>query len=155
RAFEDAPTAMAMVGLDGRLLRVNPAQCRLFGYQAEEFAGLTFLDLTHPDDVAASQEQLRRLLDGELASLHFEKRFVHRDGHTVWALVSSSLVRDTQGQPLYLLTNTQDITAHRRDDEALRASQAHQAVILNAIHDQNFRVPRAGEEPDVQADRDD
>jgi PAS domain-containing protein len=39
RAFEDAPTAMAMVGLDGRFQRVNPAQCRLFGYQAEEFAG--------------------------------------------------------------------------------------------------------------------
>src|SRR2546423_5805312 len=155
RAFEDAPTAMAMVGLDGRLLRVNPAECRLFGYQAEEFAGLTFLDLTHPDDVAASQEQLRRLLDGEVASLHFAKRFVHRDGHTVWSLVTSSLVRDTQGQPLYLLTNTQDITAHRRVDEALRASEARQAVILKAIPDLIFRITRAGEYLDVRANKGD
>jgi two-component system, sensor histidine kinase and response regulator len=155
RAFEDAPTAMAMVGLDGRLLRVNPAQCRLFGYQAAEFAGRTFLDLTHPDDVAASQEQMRRLLAGEVASVLVEKRFVHRDGHTVWALVSSSLVRDAQGQPLYLLTHTQDITEHRRVDEALRASEARQAVILKAIPDLIFRITRAGEYLDVRANNDD
>ena len=70
-AFEDASIGMAIVGLDGRFLQVNPAECRMFGYAEEEFLGRSILDLTHPDDVALSQEQLRRLLSGEVGSLRW------------------------------------------------------------------------------------
>ena len=132
-AFEDASIGMAIVGLDGRFLQVNPAECRMLGYAEEELLGRSFLDLTHPDDVALSQEQLRRLLSGEVGSLLFEKRLVHRDGHTLWALISSSLVRDAQGRPLYLLAHVQDITERKQAEAALRASEERlRTVIANA-----------------------
>ncbi len=123
RSFEDVATAMTMIGPDGRFLRVNAAACRLFGYRAEELLAMTALDLTHPDDIAASQEQMRRLLAGEAASILFEKRYIRRDGRVIWAAVNSSAVRDEQGAPLYLLTRAYDITARRQAEATLRASE--------------------------------
>src|SRR5205085_2172050 len=122
-AFEDAPVGMAIVGLDGRFLQVNPAECRTIGYAEEELVGRSILDLTHPDDVALSQEHLRRLLSGEVGSPLVEKRLVHRDGHTLWALISAALVRDAQGRPRYLLAHAQDITERKQAEAALRASE--------------------------------
>src|SRR5205085_8957 len=104
-----------------------------FGYAPEELLVRSFLDLTHPDDVALCQEQLRRLRSGEVGSLLFEKRLVHRDGHTLWALISSSLVRDAQGRPLYLLAHVQDITERKQAEGALRAREERlRTVIANA-----------------------
>src|SRR5579885_247743 len=123
RSFEDVATAMTMIGPDGRFRRVNAAACRLFGYRAEELLAMTALDLTHPDDIAASQEQMRRLLAGEAASILFEKRYIRRDGRVIWAAVHSSAVRDEQGAPLYLLTRAYDITARRQAEATLRASE--------------------------------
>src|SRR5262249_55983495 len=123
RTFEDAATAMSMVGLDGRFLRVNPAACRLYGFRAEELLALTVFDITHSDDLAASQDQMRRLLAGDATSVLFETRFVRRDGRTIWVAVNSSTVCDAQRAPLYMLTRMYDITTRRQAEVTLRASE--------------------------------
>ena len=123
-SFRDAAIGMALVGLDGRWLQVNPAMCKMLGYPEEGLLGKTFQDVTHPDDLNADLEHMRRTLVGEIDTYGMEKRYVHREGRVVWGLLSASLVRDDEGEPLYFIAQIQDITGRRRaEGERLRLAE--------------------------------
>ncbi len=97
QTFDQAPIGQAIVALDGRFERVNDALCRITGYGAEELAQLTFSDITHPDDRAVSLERTRQLLAGEVDSLQLDKRYVRKDGATVWVRTWPCLIKDAGG----------------------------------------------------------
>ena len=118
--FEHAAVGIAHVAPDGRLLDVNGAMCAITGYPRDELLARTFQQITHPDDLAADVERLQRLLAGEISSYELEKRYVRRDGGTVWVDIALSLVRDADGRPDYVVGVVEDITARRRDAEELR-----------------------------------
>jgi diguanylate cyclase (GGDEF)-like protein/PAS domain S-box-containing protein len=124
RAFDDAAIGMALVSLDGRWLRVNRALARLTGYSEEQLTGLRFRDITHPDYHQSDIEALRQLVSGERTIFQTEKRYIHAEGQSVWAQLSVSVVRDGAGNPLYLISQIQDITERK----AAEAELAHQAV---------------------------
>src|ERR671921_1045873 len=121
--FEHAPIGVAMVSLEGRYLQVNHSLCGILGYSEEELQALTWQEITHPDDLAASSAHARRIVEGEFPKYHLEKRFLHADGHTVWASLSVSLVRDAEGEPLYFVSQIQDVTERKRFEKALRESE--------------------------------
>jgi len=110
KAFESATLGMAIVGLDGRFIKVNPAVCRIWGYSEEELLGTGFQPLTHPDDLELSKGWHDKLRSGEVQKARYEKRYLHKDGHIVWTSLSSSVVNDTQGRPLYILTEVEDVS---------------------------------------------
>ena len=87
-AFRDAAIGMALVGTDGRWLQVNRSLCKILGYSEGELLGKTFQDITHPDDLEADVEQVRRMLAGEIETYQKEKRYFHKDGHVVWVLLT-------------------------------------------------------------------
>jgi PAS domain S-box-containing protein len=113
-AFDNLVIGMAMVGLDGRWLRVNDAACRITGYAREELLELTFADITHPDDRELSRAQSRRLLAGEIPHYVLEKRYLRKDGSTVWVRISVALARDASGAPHMFVGALEDITAQKR-----------------------------------------
>jgi PAS domain S-box-containing protein len=113
-AFEDASVGKALTGIDMAYLRVNRALCRMLGYSAEELLRKGSLELTHPDDRAASEEAVRRALAGETSTVQLSKRYVKKDGGVVWAEVGVSLVRAPDGSPRYFVTDVQDVTARDR-----------------------------------------
>jgi PAS domain S-box-containing protein len=82
--FEQAAVGIAHVGTDGHWLRVNRRLCDIVGYEKEELLGLTFQDLTHPDDLETDLEGARRLLAGEIETYSREKRYFRKDGSIVW-----------------------------------------------------------------------
>jgi PAS domain S-box-containing protein len=112
-AFEYAAIGMALVAPDGRWLKTNRSLCELVGYTAEEMSVRSFQDLTHPDDLASDLAHKRQLLAGEIRTFQMEKRYLHRQGQTVWVLLSVSLVRDAQGHPVHFIAQIQDITARK------------------------------------------
>src|SRR5947209_12140853 len=122
-AFEYAPIGVAILGTDGRWLQVNAAVCRLLGYAAEELSRMTFADVTHPDDVGNSLERRRRQLEGEGDAVNIEKRYVRSDGEVVWASVSSTLVRDPDGRPIYSVAVIEDIGERTRALDAAREAE--------------------------------
>jgi diguanylate cyclase (GGDEF)-like protein/PAS domain S-box-containing protein len=124
QAFEAASIGMALVGLDGRFLQVNPALCRIVGYSALELQSRTFQSITHPDDREADLEYARQLLAGRLQTYQLEKRYLHQRGHVVWVLLSGSLVRSPDHQPLYFIAQIQDVTERKLAEHALRDSEA-------------------------------
>ncbi|MBX9580832.1 MAG: PAS domain S-box protein, partial [Gemmataceae bacterium] len=122
-SFDQAAIGKALVAPDGRWLRVNRAVCEIVGYTEAELLARTFQDITHPDDLAADLDLVRRVLGGDLRTYQIEKRYVHKDGRAVWVLLSVSLVRDAAGDPVHFVSQIQDVTARKRAEDALRASE--------------------------------
>ena len=123
-AFEHAPIGMALISIDGRLFRVNRALVQILGRGESELLSSSILDLSHPDDRELCRESMARLLSGAIASCQLEQRYLHHDGHPVWVSVSASLVRDVNDQPLYFVSQIEDIGERKASGEAL----AHQAI---------------------------
>jgi diguanylate cyclase (GGDEF)-like protein/PAS domain S-box-containing protein len=111
---------MALIGLDGRFLRVNPAFSEITGYAPEELLEKAVRDITHPDDVEADSERIARLLAGETRSSQIEKRYIDARGHVVWALVARSLVRDDQGNPQHFIAQVMDVSERKLFELKLR-----------------------------------
>ena len=128
RVFDQLPIGTALLSIDGRFNRVNPALCKMLGRSEEELRGLTFLDVTHPDDRPASVLQVRELLAGNIDHLEMEKRYVRKDGDGVWGYVSVRLIRDAEGRPLWTMPVVIDITERRRLEEQFRHAQKMEAV---------------------------
>lgn len=112
--FEEGPLGMAIVDLDYRYVQVNQAFCDMTGYRGDELAGLTFTDLTHPDDHDIHVEQTGLLRRGQLEVMDIEKRYIRKDGEAIWVRVVVRLLRDAAGHPSHHLSMIQDITAQRR-----------------------------------------
>lgn len=127
-AFVNAPIGIALVGLDGRFERVNPALCRIVGYDAQELTKLTFQDITHPDDLDVDLDLATRVLSGEIPSYQMDKRYFTKDGHIVWIRLSGSLVRDANDQPVRFVSHIEDISARKRDEELLRRQATRDAL---------------------------
>ncbi|MGN6257355.1 MAG: PAS domain S-box protein [Solirubrobacterales bacterium] len=126
-AFSRA-AGMALAGIDGRWLRVNPAFCEMTGYAAEELYGLTYSDITHPDDLAATREADAGLLAGEVNGYELEKRYVRKSGETVWVSLAVGLLRDEEGEPLHYVVTAQDVSLRKRMEEDLARSAPGAAV---------------------------
>ena len=122
-AFEHASIGMALTSTSGRFTLVNRALGEMSGHSTEELIGMYFGDITHPDDQADSLVQLHELVSGEVSVARWEKRYLHADGHVVWARLSVTAVRDSQGEINYFLSQMQDITARREAQSALAASE--------------------------------
>jgi len=124
RTFELAGSGLAQVDLDGRFMRVNHRLCEMFGYSEAELVGMSVKDLSHPEDRDAVDERRRKLIAGEVNTLHAEKRYLRKDGSTVWVHVAIAMERDASGEPLYAISVLDDITARKHAEQALRESEA-------------------------------
>ncbi|MBL8793222.1 MAG: PAS domain S-box protein [Planctomycetia bacterium] len=121
--FDQAAVGISLVGPDGRFLAVNQKTCDLLASERDELLGLTFMEITHPDELHEDTEQSRRLLAGEITAYALEKRYLRRDGAPVWVSLTSSAVRGGDDQPLYRVNVVQDITERKRAEEQLRQSE--------------------------------
>ena len=123
-SFEHAAVGMAHLTPDGIFLRVNSRLCAMTGYRAEELVGMSFRQVTLPDDFS-ERDQLR--LD-RLAALggaySAERRYRRKDGEVIWIRLITTMIRDTAGAPPFGLSVIEDITEHKRaQDEARRTLQ--------------------------------
>lgn len=133
-AFDHAPIGLALVSPSGRWLRVNEALCRLVGYDEDTLLAASFQDITHPDDLASDLHLVRDMLDGRIQTYQLEKRYLHRNGSMVPVLLSVSLVRDADGQPLYFISQILDIAPQKRAEAIMRNSLTEKELLLKEIH---------------------
>ena len=141
-AFSHAPVGMALLGLDGRWLKVNRAVCRITGYSEDELLARTLSELTHPEDLDADLAFVPRLLAGEITECQMEKRYLTRNGGQIWVLLSASLARDEHGAPEYLVCQVQDVSPRKQAEQQLREAEAtarrerdHAQAIVAAMHE--------------------
>lgn len=109
-AFENVSAGMAIVSLKGEILQVNNALCQMLGYQREQIENKNFQSITHPDDVHEDESNIQRILDGEISHYQMEKRYIHKDGSIIWAILSVDLVTDSTSTAQFFISHIQDIT---------------------------------------------
>jgi diguanylate cyclase (GGDEF)-like protein/PAS domain S-box-containing protein len=153
RVFEEGAVAMAIVDPSYAFIEVNEALCSMLGYSREELLSLGVKDVSHPDDYDVAADLFGRALRGELPTYRLEKRYLKKTGEQVWVQLSSSMVLDAQGKPVYSIGVMQDITERRRVEQELQFLALHdtltglpnrslftdrlQHTISTAIRDQN------------------
>ena len=131
-AFDNAPIGMALVTPDGRWMRVNRSLCQIVGYSEQELLQTTFQAITHPKDLEADLSFVRRILAGEIPTYQMEKRYLHKHGHAIWILLSVSLLRNSDGEPLYFISQIQDITQRKQAEEALSQTVQRLNLLVEA-----------------------
>ena len=111
--FEQAAVGIAQVALDGRWKRVNRRRCEIVGYTQDELLARNFQDITHPEDLQADLDRVRWMIEGKIPTYTMEKRYIRKDGSTVWGLLTVSLVRTQDGRPDYFIKVIEDIDARK------------------------------------------
>ncbi len=133
--FHNAGVGMAVVDKAGCVVVANEADAHFLGYHPDELAGMHFSQFTHPDDLSADAELYQALLRGDRASYTIDKRYLRKDGQTVWGHLAVSLVRDAAGSPLNTVVVCEDITGRKQAQEALRLSEERFKYISQTISD--------------------
>ncbi|MEP0846853.1 MAG: PAS domain S-box protein [Phycisphaerae bacterium] len=131
--FECAAVGIAQVGIDGRFIRVNQKLCEMLGYSRGELLSRTFQEITHPGDLPQNLFQYRRALRREIDRYTLEKRYLRKDGQTVWVSLSVALVRGADGQGRYFISVIEDITQRRQAEDALRISEQRYHALVEAM----------------------
>ncbi|APH71125.1 hypothetical protein BSQ44_06895 [Aquibium oceanicum] len=116
--FQNAGVGISIVGGDSMLLRVNDRLAQMLDYDVDEMEGHPLDQFTHPDDLSLGEAAWSRLKSGAADDYELEKRYIRKDGSTVWGHTTVSCVRDPDGRIAYLIKIIQDITARKRSDEA-------------------------------------
>jgi len=117
--FEHSGSGMALVDIDGHPVECNPALLKMLGYTAQELRAMPFPEFTHPDDRANDWELYRELQAGKRERYEIDKRYITKDGRTIWVnLVVTSLTND-RGLAKYVLGMVQDITERKHAQEEL------------------------------------
>ena len=128
--LDHAPIGMGIAALDGRFTQINQAFCAIVGYGKDELKKMTIREITHPEDLSLDLANKQRLIGGEISSYQMDKRYIRKDGQTVWVQVTASIERDASGMPLYLIGQVEDITERRQAKIALHDSEERLSMAL-------------------------
>ncbi|RWY53915.1 PAS domain S-box protein [Mucilaginibacter gilvus] len=130
-AFEDSAIGMGITSIEensmGRWIKVNRSLYEMLGYTEEELLSLTFMDVTHPEDLAKDLAAQGSILQERSETYRLEKRYIHKDGSIVWINLNVSLITDMDKRPLYLVAQVENIT------EKIESQYKFQNLVENFI----------------------
>jgi PAS domain S-box-containing protein len=145
--FERAPVGMAVTSLRGPhafwFTQVNDALCVMFGRTADELTGAPVSEFTHPHDRERTQIAFDFAVK-DVRSGRVEKRYLHKSGRTVWAVVSYAVVEDDDGRPSHTISQIEDVSARRESEQALlEAYEADRAATERLAQLERMRAEMA------------
>jgi len=143
--FNDAAIGMAHVSNDGKILQANQRFADMLQLRVDDLRGVSFQQLTHPDDLGQDLKGLDAVLRGEIDSYDMEKRYRRGDGQYVWAYLSVSYHRGQTPQDSYFVSVIEDIQARKQAAEALQASMAQVRLLLDTTGDAIVGLNQQGE----------
>jgi PAS domain S-box-containing protein len=133
-AFENAGVGASMASLKGQFIKVNLSLCEMIGYSEEELLSRTFSDITHPDDIHIGLDAAKKMVAGEINNTMFEKRYVRKDGSLINVVISPTIIRDSDGNPLHFMALFQDITERKKAEDEIKRSLKEKEILLKEIH---------------------
>jgi PAS domain S-box-containing protein len=131
-SFENTSAGACLVNIDGTFIKINKRFVELLGYTQDELRNKHFNDITHSEDRELGVTRMKKLLKGEISSAIFEKRYVHKMGHSLYALVSVGIIRNTDNSPRNLITFVQDIGPQKEAEKKLREQELQYRNLADA-----------------------
>src|SRR6201993_4487170 len=125
--FENSAIGVALTDLNGRFLVTNHVFQAMVGYTEGELHAISFLEITHEDYRQANWALITELLEGKRRQFQIEKKYLCKDGSSIWVSNNVSLVPGTERVPQFIMALSEDITQRTRAEEALRRSEAYLA----------------------------
>jgi len=126
-----SPIGVGIVDSAGNLTDCNAALANMVGYSRKELLRLNFADFTHPDDLTREQRLIKEMWQEKTSEYRMEKRYIHKDGHTLWVDVAASLFKDETGSLDFGFAFVQNITervqAESQREAALKALRESEA----------------------------
>ena len=135
--FDHTPVGVARISPEGRFLEVNERMCAITRYDRDVLMARTFVDITHPDDLAVDLALVRSVIAGERDTYMLEKRYLTPSGEVVWVHLTVALVRTASGDPDYFIATVEDITDRKHAESAQQRYQAQLRLLINEL---NHRV---------------
>lgn len=127
-AFEISSVAAGILTLEGRPVWFSPAFPAMLGYTQEEFKNQSAVDRIHPDDLPAFRQRVAEAAAGKPSLESAERRYLHKDGHFVWAHISTNFIRNAEGKPTHILGIFQDISERKCQEQKLAAAAKMSAL---------------------------
>jgi len=143
-AFEFSAIGMALVSLEGNWLKVNKRFCDMVGYTEQELLSLSFVDITHSDDIGGGINLIEKVAISESRAYHIEKRYLNKNGAVVWANVNMAAVNDNGGKPLYLVSQIEDITTSKIIEDQLKKSEEKYHSLIEHASDAIYLLDYEG-----------
>jgi PAS domain S-box-containing protein len=145
--FDQSAVGIAAFTIGGRFLRANPAFCRLLGYTEQELLQKTHLDVIHVEDLEAAAVSRAHVISGKMKPRLSERRYVHKDGSTVWVQMSGVVIRDEAGAPQSTVLVASDISPLKR--AARKSKQRFRRMVEMSsdwywVQDEQFRFIEVG-----------
>lgn len=132
-AFNNSPIGQAWVSPEGHWLKVNKKLCDIVGYTIDELLNTTFQEITYPDDLYSDLKYVSDLLRGEIEWYQMDKRYYHKSGKIVWVKLAVSLVRNKQGEPLYFVSQIQDVSEQKEAEKKLHDANKELSTLFDSI----------------------
>jgi len=127
--FENSAVGVALTDLDGRFIATNLVYQKMLGYTEDELQQLTFLDITHQENVEENRTLIGELLDGHRQQVQIEKQYRRKDGQPVWVRNNVSVVPGTERVPRFLMAISEDVTHRKLSEEALARARSELARV--------------------------
>jgi PAS domain S-box-containing protein len=131
--FENSAIGVVLADLNGRIIAANPVFLNMLEYTEEELGQFSFIDITVEEDRKLNRVLIEELLTGKRKQFQIEKRYRRKNGNTVWARTSVSVVPGTERVPRFLMALSEDVSDRKRTEEALKSSERELSSIINTI----------------------
>jgi two-component system cell cycle sensor histidine kinase/response regulator CckA len=148
-AFEQSSAGISVAAKSGEYMHANNAFCEFVGYSLDELRRLRMTDLMHPDDQRRARDIIDRMLRGSAAEARWERRYIHKSGLSLWALITTTLVRDDHDEPSYFISQVIDISDRKLAEEALQRAETRSRALIGAMQDVIIVLDRAGTYVDI------
>ncbi|PHN01948.1 PAS domain S-box protein [Flavilitoribacter nigricans] len=142
--FEKNPLGVAISDASGKLLRCNQRFAQMLGYDLDEMHQMTFMDITHPEEIDQEWKTVGEAMEKQMSLMVMEKRYIHREGHIVWANINMSLWYNEDKSLRLAMGMIEDITEKRKIRLKLEENEAFQKAILSTLPDLKFRISKDG-----------
>jgi len=142
--FELSLAGIAISSPTAEWIEVNNRLCEMLGYSWEELKKTTWSELTHPDDLVLDMEQFNRVLSGEIDGYTLDKRFICKNGETIWTSMSVRVVRSPDNNMNYFIGLVFDVTERKRVEKALQAEESRLRAITDSVQDAILMITPEG-----------
>lgn len=133
--YEHTAVGLAQISLDFKIMSANDAYCNMLGYQEKDLVGSHLKEITHPDVIEENIQKQVNLASGKIDHYRMEKKFIHKNGQAVHAILDANLIRDVSGKAIYFLGSVVDITERKQAEMDLQLQKNLLEGVLDSIKD--------------------